>query len=394
MEFWMFFFVIVIVLFCLNNYLPNPYDKYMVYFFVFILWFIGGFRYNIGTDYCLYAQWYEDFSNIDLMDNDVNREIGFLILIKILNMFGFDSQVMFLFFETIIILFAYKGFKFYLNDYNSVMLALCLYTTLKLQASYLGSLNMMRQSMAISIVFYASQYILIGKYFKYAIYLLIAMLFHKSIIIMLCLIPISRYLKISQKSSIIIICVSVIALAFNVGGLIFEKLISLTTNMEMYEGYGEVLANFSIATERSIHFVEYMIFLLFILLFNAYYSVDRHLKSEIQFVYLMSLTYVCLRIVTCFSTTTSNIVADVLGTLIHRVDSCFLLFFYCGAAYALKNNILAGKNKIVFSIFVFLLCAIMSMKMMYGDYEYAKSSPITLPSMGNYNYEFNFKLIK
>ncbi len=393
MEFWIVFFIVVLILFILNNYLQNPYDKYTVYLMVFFLWFIGSFRYNIGTDYYAYSQWFELYANVDLMDNDIDREVGFLALIKLFNQLGLDAQAMFLFFETIIILFLYKGLRFYLKDYKSVMIALCLYTTLKLQTGYLGSLNIMRQAMVTSLIFYSSQYIILNENRKFILYLCVAMLFHKSVIIMLLLLLIIKYKEISKKTTILIVCVAVLMLALNIGGIAFEKIITFVGDMEIYEGYGNILANASISTKRHIGSPDLAVFLLFFFIFSVYYY-NKKESNKLHFLYILSLIYACLRVITAFTISDAAVVGDVLQTVLHRVDAYFLPFFYCCAAYALKNNIVIIRHRAEFTFIIIFLFAVLSIRMLYGDYDAAQLSPYYSPSFGNYQYEFNFRLIK
>lgn len=166
-----------------NTYnISSTYDKQNNIFLIFdfiVLFILGSIRYNVGTDYLNYVN-----NQFPLIIAKVPVNINFLS-VKLIQFgyflgHGFSNypyQIVFSIFQFIILIFVFKWIKNdSLNKGYSVALII-------LSSYFSYSLSAMRQSMAISIMLYATKYIKNKNLIKYAICLVIAYLIHSSVII-------------------------------------------------------------------------------------------------------------------------------------------------------------------------------------------------------------------
>jgi transmembrane protein EpsG len=201
-----FFTSILAYLFMLFSRLINGKNNIIGKAFAFIsfliLWVISGIRYGVGTDFYDY---YTYLSRIDIVDIR-NNEFGIWLLGSIVNNFTNDGQ-MFIFITSFIITF----FIFYTIYKNSAYpeVSILLFFGLGM---YFTSLNIIRQYLAISIVFYSINFLFNKKIFIYIISVLIATMFHFSAIIALVFIVITKLRKspLMSRLSIFLALMSVL----------------------------------------------------------------------------------------------------------------------------------------------------------------------------------------
>lgn len=200
MIFYFIFFVFILFFLLISS---NDISIKITYFLLFL---ISAFRYNVGTDYVSYMN---IFNHIDNFIN--KKEIGFVYLIKIISILGGNSQVMFLLMSFLILLFIYKGIRyFYKGNYLYQSIA----TIIFIPILYFSTLNTIRQMLCVSIFFYSSQFIINRKVFWYFIYISVAVLIHKSAIVLYPLYFILN-IKVTRKLILIYILLGIIALLFN-----------------------------------------------------------------------------------------------------------------------------------------------------------------------------------
>ena len=192
---------------------------------IIVLSLVSGLRANsVGIDTKTYFSIFNKISNKQ-MDLVYGVEESFMhicyFLLKIWN----DER--FLFFLYAFIAHALIIFRLWeAREYSSFpWCVLCYYITL-----YGFSLNVLRQFVAIAIIFFGSRYLVNGRYFKFLIFVLIASAFHISSVICFLFIPIEilffkRLDKKKRMGLTIILLMSIIAF-FGLFDLLVNKYIS------------------------------------------------------------------------------------------------------------------------------------------------------------------------
>ena len=135
---------------------------------------VSGFRYNVCTDFKSYEILFENVDNYDITNSVF--ELGYLILNKITKLLINDSQVIFLITSLIVLILIVRTVYKY-----SSKLELSMYLFINLYFYY-ESLNIIRQYIAIAVMFYAVKYVYNRNFIKYILCILVASLFHTSAI--------------------------------------------------------------------------------------------------------------------------------------------------------------------------------------------------------------------
>ncbi|MGH1880330.1 hypothetical protein IGI69_001118 [Enterococcus sp. DIV1083b] len=154
---------------------------------------VAGVRWNVGTDYSLYR-----IKQIPFVLNELHR-FGYKDIVEPLyrylirfSMYIGNEQTVFIITHILIIFFCYLGI--YKNSKNITLSVFLVFAT----GFYFFSLNIMRQSISISIFLYAIKYIYEKKPNKFIAWIIIAFLFHKTAILYLIAYPL-QYIKLNRK---------------------------------------------------------------------------------------------------------------------------------------------------------------------------------------------------
>lgn len=142
---------------------------------------IAAVRYSVGTDFDTYMNIFERLRSQSWQEvlelKNVFNEIGFLVFSKLLYFEG-DSKLVLGGIALITIVPVYLVLK---KEYPKASIGISFFWFLTMY--YCGSFNIMSQSIAVSIVFYALKYIFSGNAKKYFLFIFIAFLFHMSALI-------------------------------------------------------------------------------------------------------------------------------------------------------------------------------------------------------------------
>lgn len=167
--------------------------------------FIAGFRVNVGTDYMNYVYMFEMSEHQVLTSSMVN--VGFYLTNKILNYLIGNPQSIFVFSAIVTYLFLFLAIRRETRLYEmGVFLFFALY-------EFYTSMNIMRQWIAIAIVWYGMRYIEEKKYWKYIALLIVATSFHPTAICCIALLIVPR-LKLDRGVIIKAIFVTIIGVIF------------------------------------------------------------------------------------------------------------------------------------------------------------------------------------
>ena len=152
-------------------------------FIILIMILIMGLRYNVGRDYPTYETIYnEPFSYPAMAVEPIWNFIN-----DILRYIGFKSQIFFFLTSLVTLIGYYRGIK---------KMSPCFYTSLFLffvSGVYFESSNIVRQYVAMSLLFCGFSDFLNKKWLHYLAWVLVAAIFHASVILIVPLILLSTY---------------------------------------------------------------------------------------------------------------------------------------------------------------------------------------------------------
>ncbi|MCS2714474.1 EpsG family protein [Bacteroides thetaiotaomicron] len=156
---------------------------YFKEFILFLLVVFAGLRYNVGVDYPIY----EDIFNDPYSVHALAIEPIWLGINKVLRALGMGVRVFFFLTSWLVVWGFYIGIrKMSFHFYISILLfVLC--------GFYFESMNIVRQYVAVSLLFVSFSYFVEKKSRKYFLCVLCAILFHYSVLVILPLIWISRF---------------------------------------------------------------------------------------------------------------------------------------------------------------------------------------------------------
>lgn len=136
---------------------------------------ISALRYDVGTDY--FYRYVPDFNNILNGIDVTNLEIGFKLIIQFCLLFTNDYQWLFVITSGIIMLFfSSRIFK----DSKSVLLSFCIFF---LAGFFFQSMNILRQYIAMGIIFFTSRFLINKKYLWFILGIILAFFIHNSSIV-------------------------------------------------------------------------------------------------------------------------------------------------------------------------------------------------------------------
>jgi len=171
MTFYLLFLFVITLFVALSLLYPEKSKIYEISLLVFAI-VISVFRDNISGDYRSYIYWYETGKR------DYDFEFGFVWLMNLFKWFHFSYHVFFFFVSFITIMLVYLGVKKY-TLHNSIAFLFFLL----IPALYLNSWSIIRQAFAMSIVFYAFQFLISKKYLIYFFLMLVGFAIHYSVIL-------------------------------------------------------------------------------------------------------------------------------------------------------------------------------------------------------------------
>ena len=199
MIFWIILFMLIFTGMIFSSFL-NSRDKKCYFQLLFVLiTIIAVFRNNIGQDYYEYENYFY-YATFDIYN--IDREPLFLFICDYLRYFGFKAQAMFAVYATLTSLFMYKGCKYYSRGNWWIGIVYVSVYVLNNLLWY-GSLNLIRQFLAVSIIFYASQFIFKNDIKRYLLFVSLAIFCHYSAVIGIILYPL-KSLRLSKVKIIAI----------------------------------------------------------------------------------------------------------------------------------------------------------------------------------------------
>lgn len=147
---------------------------------------VSACRIAVGNDYWVYR----DNFKLIAQERHVSSEFGFNYIVKWMQMlFGYDNYLpIFALFSFVTVLFFVKALHDQATDY-----ALSLFL-LMTGGFYFNSLNSVRYYLALAIAVYSMKYVLRGEYGKFVLWILAGTMFHKSILLVIPVYLVARFL--------------------------------------------------------------------------------------------------------------------------------------------------------------------------------------------------------
>lgn len=156
-------------------------SKILGFFIVMIPSLLSGFRYYVGTDYHNYLNQLPYFPNMTLLGfvEGGRNEVGHFLLTQCARIFD-TPYIVFVIYAILTVNFAYEALRYYRKTISfplGMLLYLCTF--------FPHSFNVMRQYLAVSLVFFAYRFVFERKFGLYLACVLFAMSLHTSAIIAL-----------------------------------------------------------------------------------------------------------------------------------------------------------------------------------------------------------------
>lgn len=165
-------FLFLTTLLVVLSYLFADNRKYFQIILLILALSVAGFRNNLSGDFAYYVDWYSNKSR------DYDFEFGFVWLMNFFRYFHCSYHVLFFFFSFCTIILVYLGVKKYTVHSNLAFLFFLL-----IPALYLNTWSIIRQALAMSIVFYGFQFLITKKYFIYFVLMFFAISIHYTAIL-------------------------------------------------------------------------------------------------------------------------------------------------------------------------------------------------------------------
>lgn len=230
------------------------YRKFFLLIAILSLCSISGLRDFVGTDYELYSTIYYRLATTDISVSlkDYNNDLGFVLLCKLLGFISLDDRIFFIVTSLIINLLFYNSLKRYATPFE---LAVFLFIT---SYHYYTSFNIIRQYLAMAVVFWATKYLISRKFITFIVFIVLASTFHLSAIIMIPVAFIAR--RSFNISTILILIITTLGAYFGYESIIRFGVSSL--NVERYKHYIDVLTR----NERSSNIIYFFVWLVLTIL--------------------------------------------------------------------------------------------------------------------------------
>lgn len=264
---------IILLVLAFQNYKNNDILKAMSSFYLILFMvLISGFRYNVGDDFLNYEIMFDNPNHIrNLYTEPIWRYISlFLHGMKL------SSISWFLLTSFIINLFFITGIKsLSKNFYISVAFYLIM------PHMFLESFNIVRQFVAMSIIFRFSYLFFSKKYIKFLLIILLASCFHKSAILTIPLF----FLSLLYFSNFVLI--TIVCVCFILRNSFLPLIIEIISNISMYAGY----ANELIASESNSGLYAFFLLILSLFIIFCFW---KNKEKKICIIKNLSLMSFCI----------------------------------------------------------------------------------------------------
>lgn len=304
-------------------------DKIIRYIFILFTLIIpsslAGMRYGIGTDYFSYKRIFENINN----GLGSRTEIGYNLINYIIGHMGGNIQTVFFVVSFVTILFIYLSLCEHKGKI-SVGIGMLVFMLIYYQLSY----NVVRHVLAMSIGLYSVKYIFKRRFFKYTIFILLAMSFHLSSVLMFPFYYIYKLIGVKKRAILkTLFFISVVLFMINYDKILYF-IINKIPAIEYYSIYLKTKDNVSFG------FGIFILNIPYILPGLIYYNQLKEYDDRFIFYYELLLVGFLLKFMSYFA-------AD----YISRVSDIFFISIIIIIPYYFKI-LKRRKNLVVLNIFL------------------------------------------
>jgi hypothetical protein len=287
--------------------------------FIFIALF-SGFRYEVGVDYSSYVRIF----NLIVQGFDLYTEVGYEFLVNFVDYFNGTQQLVFLVLAIVtnvfIGIYIIHFSKFY---FLSSVMYFCF------PPFFLSTFNQIRQYFAISLFAISLIYLKDKKLINYSFIIILAALFHKSILVLFPL-----YFFINRKYSYKNYLLLSIGFVFSMS--ILEKIIKMTP-YAIYLNFAD--------KKTSITIYIFLIISLIIILFKD--KIENKFKDSFIFINLSFISFLLILV--------TLITKDIPNMVFLRFNNYFLISYLVLIGFFYKLLKTKYQKKVYFLIVIFIL---------------------------------------
>lgn len=342
------YFLVLVITILLSYFLPSNNNKELKWKLVIMfipLFLFGAFRVNMGNDYQVYADYFDEFHgrlNFSF-DDTAHAEVGYQLLCYLM-----PSHRSILVLNSLLLCFAYALF-IYRNVPKQYIWVAVLIIFLNADKNIYGSMVGLRNGFAVTIFLIGTVFIQERKFLPFMLLTVLAMSFHTSAIFFLPIAYIvGRNSKISRKEILVWVILLLVFGFMSSVGLLNTFTPFLLNYFERYESYiDDFVAHKGVLMIGTTVIIFYLIFLLF-------YSSRKVFTPNQNSLIRLGLLYV-------FSL--------YMGTISMRAGYFYNLFFVGTIATLLSTY---GKYK----NFAILLCAIAILMSAYSMHLWMNASHV------------------
>ncbi len=309
---------------CLNK-------KYISLYALVCITLLSSLRFQVGSDFDSYLRMFDVIAN-DIPHLWQNKEVGYLNLIRLVNLIGGNQQVIIFVFSVGTSLLCYYGLKCFFKDFENSRLITFAILIVFLFQIYFPSLNQIRQYAVLGIFIYSLKYYYQSKYIAYFLLMVFASSIHFTAVLVLI---VSLFIKVDLSSRKYVYFIVFFILAMNPMTRIIDAYVSYQLPYYQYfiiEGLNNSSSFVSVVS-------GYIMLLCYILVVSFDKGVSRY---GTKYVMLSNLSFVF-------------IIVKILGAdfeVINRVSNYFKVFFYLHFilfVFNLKFTNTRQKEVLVFS---------------------------------------------
>lgn len=253
------------------------YGKFIFWIALSIPVIVSGFRYGIGVDYFNYERiYYRITSSNNLIDEIINTryEPGWILLNYFVKYIFDDVKYVFIVSSLLIWLFHFKAIYHYKNSISVGIAIFILLSTL-----YNPSFNIIRQSLAASILLLTIKPILDKSFWKFIVITLLAACFHYTSLVFL-----PAYWIVNSKKENVALVKKVISIIITILLILFaNQMLSFITSFEMFSAYNHYQMQYD---DLGFGMVILRLPVIVIILLNL-----GKLRSQSNPMYLLSILY-------------------------------------------------------------------------------------------------------
>lgn len=228
-----YYILIILILLFGSIFDNNKNEKKYIFVICLLLSIIAGLRhYTIGNDTIIYLNSFNEILQGGINAIKISRfEIGYNVLVFLFTrMCGSFNLYLFIVSLIINMSFGYFIYKYSKNKtFSFLLFILCRF--------YFSEFNVLRQMLSLSVLLLSVKYIEERKFTKYLIFMLIAALFHKSILLVIPIYFLYNY-KLDLKKEI-----KIFVLSFFIFLFLNTILTKITSIFNSYGGYVEQFMN-------------------------------------------------------------------------------------------------------------------------------------------------------